>query len=539
MTNPIEDIESAEVILVAGSNTTENHPVLSSYIKRAVKFKNARLIVIDPRQINLTRFATKWLRPKPGTNTALLNGIMHVIIQENLHDKAFISERTEGFDSLEKSLETYTPETVCDITGIPARDIIETARIYAKASPASILYCMGITQHTSGTDNVKTLASLAMLCGNMGVKGGGVNPLRGQNNVQGACDMGGLPDVFPGYRPVTDLAVTQSMEDAWQTQELSTDAGLTATQMIPEAGKKIKALYIIGENPMVSDPDIAHVEQALERLDFLVVQDLFLTETAQRADLVLPSACFAEKEGTFTNTERKIQRIRQAVVPPGLARGDWQILSALAQKMNAGEGFSFTTSREIMEEIARVTPSYAGISYDRLENEDLRWPCPGKAHPGTPILHTTAFTRGKGAFFPVQFRPSAEITDKAYPMILTTGRLLYHYHTGTMTMKTNDLNVQAPENFLEICRQDAAEFNLENGSMARITSRRGTITARVKISPKAVRGTVFIPFHFAKSAANRLTNAALDPVCKIPELKVCAVTLAPLDPNNPINMEKQ
>jgi formate dehydrogenase alpha subunit len=539
MTNPIEDIESAEVILVAGSNTTENHPVLSSYIKRAVKFKKAQLIVIDPRQINLTRFATKWLRPKPGTNTALLNGIMHVIIQENLHDRAFISERTEGFDSFEKSLETYTPETVCDITGIPARDIIETARIYAKASPASILYCMGITQHTSGTDNVKTLASLAMLCGNIGVKGGGVNPLRGQNNVQGACDMGGLPDVFPGYRPVTDKAVTQSMEDAWQTQGLSTDAGLTATQMIPEAGKKIKALYIIGENPMVSDPDIAHVEQALERLDFLVVQDLFLSETAQKADLVLPSACFAEKKGTFTNTERKIQRVRQAVVPPGLAQGDWQILCALAQKMNAGEGFSFTTSREIMEEIARVTPSYAGISYDRLEKEDLRWPCPGKAHPGTPILHTTAFTRGKGAFFPVQFRPSAEITDTAYPMILTTGRLLYHYHTGTMTMKTKDLNVQAPENFLEICRQDAAEFNLENGSMARITSRRGTITARVKISPKAVRGTVFIPFHFAKSAANRLTNAALDPVCKIPELKVCAVTLAPLDPNNPINMEKQ
>jgi len=532
MTNPIEDIESSQVILVAGSNTTENHPVLSSYIKRAVKFKKARLIVIDPRQINLTRFATKWLRPKPGTNTALLNGIMHVIIKENLHDKTFIANRTEGFDSLEKNLQAYTPEQVCDITGIPAQEIIETARIYAGASPASILYCMGITQHTSGTDNVKALAGLAMLCGNMGVKGGGVNPLRGQNNVQGACDMGGLPDVFPGYRPVTDKHVTKAMEAAWQTQGLSTVAGLTATQMIPEAGKKIKTMYIIGENPMVSDPDIAHVERALDSLDFLVVQDLFLTETAQRADLVLPASCFAEKEGTFTNTERKIQRVRQAVVPPGLTQGDGQIICALAQKMNAKDGFNFTTSREIMEEIARVTPSYAGISYDRLENEDLCWPCPGKNHPGTPMLFKTTFTRGKGAFCPVDFRPPAEITDKAYPLILTTGRLLYHYHTGTMTMKTHDLNVQAPENFIEICRQDAAAFNVENGSMASISSRRGTITARVKISSKAVKGTVFVPFHFAKSAANRLTNAALDPVCKIPELKVCAVTLAPLDPNN-------
>ena len=532
MTNPIEDIESSEVILVAGSNTTENHPVLSSYIKRAVKFKKARLIVIDPRQINLTRFATKWLRPKPGTNTALLNGIMHVIIRENLHDKIFIANRTEGFDNLEKNLEAYTPEQVCDITGIPAQDIIETAHIYAGASPASILYCMGITQHTSGTDNVKALAGLAMLCGNMGVKGGGVNPLRGQNNVQGACDMGGLPEVFPGYRPVTDKHVAKAMEAAWQTQGLSTVAGLTATQMIPEAGKKIKTMYIIGENPMVSDPDIAHVERALDSLDFLVVQDLFLTETAQRADLVLPASCFAEKEGTFTNTERKIQRVRQAVVPPGLAQGDWQIICALAQKMNAKDGFRFTTSREIMEEIARVTPSYAGISYDRLEKEDLRWPCPGKNHPGTPMLHKTTFSRGKGAFYPVEFRPPAEITDKAYPLILTTGRLLYHYHTGTMTMKTHDLNVQAPENFIEICRQDAAAFNVENGSMASISSRRGTITARVKISSKAVKGTVFVPFHFAKSAANRLTNAALDPVCKIPELKVCAVTLAPLDSNN-------
>ncbi len=525
MTNTIGDIETSDVILVTGSNTTENHPVLSAFVKRAVKFNNAKLIVIDPRRIKLTEFADSWLRPNLGADVAWINGLMHVIIKEKIFDKTFVENRTEGFEELKKMAEKFTPEYVEEITGIPAESIIDAARMYAGANAGSILYCMGITQHTTGTDNVKSLANLAMLCGNMGIPGGGVNPLRGQNNVQGACDMGGLPNVFSGYQPVTDPGARKRMEDAWGVTGLSDKPGLTVTKMVPLAYEgKFKALYIIGENPLVSDPDLNHAEKSFKNLDFLVVQDIFLTETAKTADVVLPSACFAEKEGTFSNTERRVQRIRKAVEPPGQAWDDWKITCEIGTRM--GLNMSYDSSRAIMEEIAKVTPSYAGIDYDRIDKVGIHWPCPDKEHPGTPILHGKQFTRGKGLFHSIDYIPPAEHTDDEYPVYLTTGRVIYQYHTGTMTRKTDGLNDCAPGSFVEIAAGDAKKYNLEDGSIIKVTSRRGSIEAKLKISAKAVEGTIFIPFHFAEAAANRLTNAALDPVSGIPEYKVCAVRLS-------------
>jgi formate dehydrogenase major subunit len=525
MTNTIDCIEKADVILITGSNTTENHPVLSSYVKRAVTRKGAKLIVVDPRRIKITRFAHHWLRPNLGTDVAWINGLMHVIIKEELYAKDYVAGRTEGFEELKKVAEKYTPEHVAEITGIPAQQIIDAARLYAGAERGSILYCMGITQHTTGTDNVKSLANLAMLCGNLGIEGGGVNPLRGQNNVQGACDMGGLPDVYSGYQRVTDPKARQKMEQAWGVTDLPDQPGMKVTQMIPAAHDgKLKALYIIGENPLVSDPDLNHCEKSLKNLDFLVVQDIFLTETARLADVVLPSACFAEKEGTFTNTDRRVQRVRKAVEPPGQAWEDWKITCEIAGRM--GYAMQYENSRQIMEEIARLTPSYGGISYDRIEQEGIHWPAPTVEHPGTPILHREQFTKGKGTFHAIDYIPPAEKTDADYPMYLTTGRLLYQYHTGTMTMKSEGLMDIAPECFVEISPQDARKYELQDGAAVNIASRRGNIQAKIKVSTKAVSGTVFIPFHYAAAAANRLTNSVLDPISGIPEYKVCAVKIS-------------
>ena len=524
MTNTIADIEQADVILITGSNTSENHPVISSVVKRAVHVKGKQLIVVDPRRITMTRYARKWLRPNLGTDVAWINGLMQVIISEGLHDQAFVDARTTGFEALRQTVEKYTPDYVETITGIRAVDLIEAARMYAGAERASILYCMGITQHTTGTDNVKSLANLAMLCGHIGRPGTGVNPLRGQNNVQGACDMGGLPDVFSGYQKVTDEAARRRMAAAWKVDSLPAFAGLKVTQMLPAAHDgKLKAMYIIGENPLVSDADLNHAEQSLRQLDFLVVQDIFLTETAKMADVVLPSACFAEKDGTFSNTERRVQRVRKAVESPGEAREDWRIVCDVAMRM--GYPMSYADSRQILDELRSVTPSYAGISYERIERQGLHWPCPNEEHPGTPILHREQFTSGRGVFNAIDYLPPAETIDHDYPLYLTTGRLLQQYHTGTMTMKTEGLNEIAPECFVEISAADAQSFAMPDGALVGIASRRGRIQARLRISPKAVQGTVFLPFHYAQAAANRLTNSALDPVCGIPEFKVCAVKL--------------
>ena len=525
MTNTIDCIEKADVILITGSNTSENHPVLSSFVKRAVMQKGTKLIVVDPRRIKITRYADMWLRQNLGTDVAWINGLMHVILKENLHDEEYIESRTEGFDEVKQMVEKFTPDFVEEITGIPAKDIIEAARLYARAKRGSILYCMGITQHITGTDNVKSLANLAMLCGNLGIEGGGVNPLRGQNNVQGACDMGGLPDVYSGYQKVIDPAAREKMAKAWGVDNLSDQPGMKVTQMVPAAHDgKLKAFYIIGENPLVSDPDLNHCEKSLNNLDFLVVQDIFMTETAKLADVVLPSACFAEKEGTFSNTDRRVHRVRKAVDAPGQAWDDWKITCEIATRM--GHPMNYENSQQIMEEISQVTPSYGGISYDRIEYEGIHWPAPTAEHPGTPILHREQFAKGKGTFHPIDFIPPAETADDEYPLYLTTGRLLYQYHTGTMTMKSEGLMDIAPECFVEMSPQDASKYAIGDGDVVKISSRRGSIEARIKISNKAVTGTVFIPFHYARAAANRLTNAALDPISGIPELKVCAVKLS-------------
>lgn len=524
MTNPIADIEKSDVILITGSNTTENHPVLSSYVKRAVTLKGAKLIVVDPRRIPITRFATHWLRQNLGTDVAWINGMMHVIIKEKLYDEEYVNTRTVGLDELKKGVLKYTPEYVEEITGITEDQLIAAARLYAQAPAASILYAMGITQHTTGTDNVKSLANLAMLCGNVGVPGGGVNPLRGQNNVQGACDMGALPNVYTGYQRVADLAIRLRMETAWGVETLPEHDGLPVTEIMEKAYEgTLKGMYIVGENPMVSDPDLNHAEKALENLDFLVVQDIFLTETAQMADVVLPAASFAEKEGTFVNTERKVQRVRKAVEPPGEAKEDWKIISDLSRRM--GYPMNFTNANAIMEEIARVTPSYCGIEYDRLEQDGIHWPCPATDHPGTPCLHMDMFTCGLGVFHAIEYIPPAEVTNEEYPLFLTTGRVLYQYHTGSMTMKSPGLNELAPECFVEISAENADDYGVRDGDVLKISSKRGEIKAKAKLSDIAVKGAIFIPFHYAQAAANRLTNAALDPTAKIPEYKVCAVRI--------------
>ncbi len=524
MTNPIEDIGKSDVILITGSNTTENHPVLSTYVKQAVTQKDTKLIVVDPREIVITRFATLWVRQRLGTDVAWINGMMHVIIKENLYDEKYVQSRTVGLDEMKKTVEKYTPSYVEEITGIPQEQLIAAARLYASAPAASILYAMGITQHISGTDNVKSLANLAMLCGNVGVPGGGVNPLRGQNNVQGACDMGGLPNVYTGYQKVADLANQSRMQEAWGVNSLPQTPGLPVTEIMNAAKKgTIKALYIIGENPLVSDPDLNHVKECVENLDFLVVQDIFLNETGRMADVVFPSSAFAEKDGTFTNTERKVQRVRKALDPPGEAREDWKILCDVSTRL--GYPMTYENPEEIMEEIARVTPSYCGIRYGRLEREGIHWPCTGTDHPGTPCLHMDQFTCGLGVFHAIDYIPPAELPDEKYPFYLTTGRVLYQYHTGTMTMKSDGLNRLAPECFVEISFDDASSRKIGEGERIRVASRRGEIEAVARISGRVEKGTVFIPFHYANAAANKLTHAALDPIAKIPEYKVCAVQI--------------
>lgn len=521
MTNSIGELEDADCIFVIGSNTTEQHPLIARYIMRA-RAKGTKLIVADPRLIPLTQFADYHLRQRPGTDVALLNGFMNVILKEGWEDKKFINERTEGFEELKEVVKKYTPEEVEKITGIPKELIIEASRIYAQAKSASLVYSMGITQHTTGVDNVVSCSNLAMLTGNVGRPSTGVNPLRGQSNVQGACDMGALPNVYSGYQSVADENTRAKFEKAWNT-ELPSQPGLTVVEMMNEAAKgNLKAIYIMGENPMLSDPDINHVKKALENLEFLVVQDIFLTETAQLADMVLPGTSYAERDGTFTATDRRVQRIRKAIEPRGESKPDWQIICALARKMGS-KGFEYSSPAEIMDEIASLTPIYGGIGYERIEDIGLQWPCPSKEHPGTPYLHQEKFSRGKGKFFGIEFKEAAELPDADYPFILTTGRTIFHYHTGTMTRRTEALNREVPTGYVEINFKDAEKLNIFEGEIVSVKSRRGKIEVKVQVTKKVPEGVIFIPFHFAESPANVLTNSAFDPVAKIPEYKVCAV----------------
>ncbi len=521
MTNSIDEIGNAACILAIGSNTTAAHPVIGLEVKRAVR-QGAKLIVVNPREIDLCRYADLWLQHRPGSDVALLMGMMRVIVDEGLLDQAFIEERCENFDAFRDSLQNFDLDFVERVSGVPQSLIIEAARLYATHKPASILYAMGITQHTHGTDNVLATANLAMLTGNIGKPSTGVNPLRGQNNVQGACDMGALPNVYPGYQSVADAAIRTKFEKAWEST-LSPTPGLTLTEMFQAAYEgKIKALYLVGENPALSDPDIKHVEEALRQLDFFVVQDIFLSETARLAQVVLPAATFAEKDGTFTNTERRVQRIRKAIEPVGDSKPDWWIICQIAKRLGA-KGFDFEHPAQIMEEVARLTPSYGGISYERLENGGLQWPCPNAEHPGTPILHTQAFIRGKGRFIPLEYKPPAELPDEEYPLILTTERSLYQYHTGTMTRKVKGLNILRGEELMEINPANASELGIADGETVKVISRRGKVTAKARVSEAIPPGVVCMSFHFAESPTNVLTNPAVDPLAKIPELKVCAV----------------
>jgi formate dehydrogenase major subunit len=520
MTNSIAEVVDADAVLVIGSNTTEAHPVIGAQIRQAVG-RGAKLVVAEPREIPLAQDADIFLKIKPGTNIALLNGLMHVIIAEGLYDREYVENRTEGFAELQEVVEDYPPERVAEICGIDPEDLKAAARLYAKAEKAPIFYAMGVTQHSSGTAGVMSIANLALLCGKIGKYGCGVNPLRGQNNVQGACDMGCLPGDYTGYQKVANLEARAKFEKAWGVT-LPEQPGLTVTEAVQaiEDGK-VRCLYIMGENPLLSDPNLNHTEEMFKKLDFLIVQDIFLTETAELADVVLPAACFAEKDGTFTNTERRVQRIRRAVPAPGEARADWEIVQEVMLRL--GYENQADSPEEILAEIASLTPSYGGISFDRLEREQPQWPCPSPDHPGTPILHVGRFSRGERALFkPAHYLPAAEQPDDEYPLILTTGRILYHYHTRTMTGRNEDLNRISGRSFVEINPADAAKWGIESGARVKVESRRGEVVVDALVTDRVDAGVIFMPFHFGDGAANRLTNDVLDPTAKIPEYKVCA-----------------
>jgi formate dehydrogenase major subunit len=532
MTNHLKSIQFADVIFIIGSNTLEQHPLMWRRVLKA-KANGAKLIVADPRFTPSAKKADLYIPFKSGTDVALMNAMMNVIISEGLEDKEFIEKRTKNFEELKEVVKNYPPEKVAEITEAPAELIKEAARMYANADAAGIIYSMGITQHHTGTDNVMSTSNLAMITGNVGRPGTGVNPLRGQNNVQGACDMGALPVVYPGYQKVIEEEMAQKMTSAWGCGDLNCKPGLTVVEMMNAAhAGDIKGMYIMGENPMISDPDIQHVKEGLENLDFLVVQDIFLTETAELADVVLPGASWAEKDGTFTSTERRVQYIRKAVDPVGESKPDWAILCDVARKMGS-DLFEFNSPQEVFEEVRKVTPQYAGMNKERLDKpEALHWPCPDEEHPGTPILWGEQFATadGLGVLMPIEFIPAAELPDEEYPLTLTTGRMLFHWHTGSMTRRSETLANEVPTGFVEINPEDAAELGIKNKEMVSVKTRRGEITIKAKVTPDIMKGVIFIPFHFVECAANMLTNgAALDPAAKMPEFKVSAAKVSKLD----------
>lgn len=531
MSNSIAEMENLEALIITGSNTTETHPVIANFLKRAVRKNGAKLIVVDPRRIDMTNFATLWLRQNPGTDVAVFQAMAHVIVKEGLYNPEFIAQRTEGFEEYLESLEEFTPEWAEVVSGVPADSIREAARIYAGAGRASIYWGMGISQSTHGTDNTLSLVNLALMCGHVGKVGTGLNPLRGQNNVQGCSDSGGLPNVFTAYQRVDDGTIRGKFEQEWGVP-LNPHPGLTATEMVDAAAAgQVRAMFVLGENPMMSEPNLNHARHALEHLEFLVCQDIFINETGAMADVILPATSFAEKDGTFTNTDRRVQRCRAAVPPVGNTRPDWQILSDLAQRIEQrlgvtlSAGFAYAHPGDIWEEMRRVTPEFWGIDYERLEREGVvHWPCPSFDHPGTPYLFTDTFPRGKGKFWEVQYGTQSEQPDEQYPFNLSTGRVLYHWSGSTMTGRSN-LEEIYPEAVCEMNPEDAAALQLQTGDWVNVASRRGTITLRLLITKRSPTGTVFVPFHFAEAAANQLTLDRIDSRAKIPDYKNTAVKI--------------
>ncbi len=522
MTNSIREIEGMDVIFIIGSNTKETHPVIANRMIKAYR-KGAKIIVADPRAVPMVKFAEVFLKMRPGTDIALLNSIAHVIVSEGLQNNDFIKEKTEGYDAWKNSLQGYTPKKAAQITGVPEDDIVRAARLYGKSRRAGMFYTMGITQHICGTDNVKAIANLATLTGNIGREFTGVNPLRGQNNVQGASDAACLPNVYPGYQRVDDPVVREKFEAAWGV-ELSSKPGLTATEMIESALEgRLKAMYIMGENPVITDPNMHHTVNALKSLEFLVVQDIFMTETAALADVILPAACSFEKDGTFTNTERRVQRVRKVVNPPGRARDDLAIISRMSRAMRFP--LEYDSPEKVLEEFGRLWPALAGVTYDRIKSNGLSWPCPTKDHPGTEFLYKDGFSKGKVPFLEVHFAPPAEVTSAEYPFVLTTGRNLYQYHSGSMTRRVGPIEKHAGEAYVELNPADGQRLGVHTGEIIGVRSRRGIVNIKARLSRRVSEGTVFIPMHYREAAANLITNDALDPTVKIPELKVCAVAI--------------
>jgi len=535
MSNSMEDVANdAQAALIIGSNTTEQHPVFGTMLRRAVKKRGLKIIVADPRKIDITEFAVLHLQHKPGTDIAVLNGLMNIILEKGWEDKTFIEDRCEGFDEFKETVMKYPPDKVTDITGIPVEQLYQAAEIMSLNRPSAVIWAMGITQHITGVRNVMSLANLQMLLGNMGKPGGGVNPLRGQNNVQGACDMGGLPNVYPAYQSVVNPEVQKKYQDAWGATS-DCKVGYTVTEMIPNlVDGRVKALYIMGEDPVMSDPDTAHIRHCLSAADFIVLQDIFPTETSYYADILLPGVSFAEKTGTFTNTERRVQMVKKAIEPLGDSRPDWWITAEIAKRMlRAGgrqieqapfAGWEYPDTNAIMTEINAVTPSYAGITHNRVQNgKGLQWPCINTDHPGTPILHTKQFSRGRGIFMAIDHVPPAELPDDEFPFFLNTGRVLYHYHGGEMTRRASGLMAIYDHPLVEINPYDAERLGINGEKRIKITSRRGSIVAEAWITDRVPPGMVYANFHFPEASANKLTIAALDPVAKIPEYKVSAV----------------
>lgn len=519
MTNSISEIAEAELLFLIGTNTTEAHPVIGYKIRQAAR-RGTKLIVVDPRRTELAEEADYWLRVQPGTDIPLLNGLMHIMIKEELHEHAFIKERTENFEALKQTVEKYTPDYVSRLTGVPVEDLYAVSRLYATTDKAMIFYTLGITEHVCGTNNVMSVANLAMLTGHLGYPGTGVNPIRGQNNVQGACDMGALPNVYPGYQRVTDPSAQAKFQEAWGVS-LPSEAGLMIPEMFDHANAgELKAMYIFGENPVLTDPNSNHIRSGLDKLEFLVVQELFLTETAEYADVVLPAASFAETDGTFTNTERRVQRVRKAIEPlPG--KTNWQTVMALCAKM--GYPMTYRSPEEIFAEMAALTPSYAGISYARLEEKGVQWPCPTCDHPGTPYLHAQCFTRGKGFFQAIDHIPPAEMPDREHPFLLSTGRILYHYNVTTPY--SAGIQSMWSEEYAEVNPDDAARLGVDTGGRVKVASRRGELVTKIQVTDRVPPGVIWMSFHYKESPTNVLTSHAVDPVTKTGEYKVCAVKI--------------